>query len=56
MLSVFVGGAVMGWIFNTIGPDTGEKGGLGLTTEEIGFVQGTVGIIGRQIQYMQYRN
>ena len=22
MLSVFVGGAVMGWIFNTIGPDT----------------------------------
>ena len=23
MLSVFVGGAVMGWIFNTIGPDTG---------------------------------
>ena len=26
--------------------DPVEKGGLGLTTEEIGFVQGTVGIIG----------
>ena len=23
MFSVFVGGAIMGWIFNTVGPDTG---------------------------------
>ena len=32
MLSVFVGGAVMGWIFNTIGPDTAMAKMLGLNT------------------------